>query len=382
LQDSLSYDPSPYDADPPEAELSGPGQGSVLVVDDTVGNLHILARELSARGYRVRAALNGQTALYMMASEVPDLVLLDTHMPGLDGPAVTARMQALRELRDIPVLLMHAADDPDLLGRSFRDGARDYVTKPFVIPEVLGRVATQMELIRLRHRLQDQHKRLSGMLVDQVRELTESQVATIIALSKLSESRERGSAQHIDRVRALSELLAWKVATQAVVRESPAEFAELIRMASALHDIGKVSIPDAILAKPGPLEPDELEIARAHTTFGYDTLQAVQRSYPNNAMLKVGAQIARSHHEHWDGSGYPDGLLGALTPLPARIVALVHAYDVARSERPYKRPLPHEAAAATIHEGRGTLFDPVLVDAFAGLEGEFERAWTVAGAGE
>jgi putative two-component system response regulator len=382
LQDSLSYYPSPYDADPPDAEQSGPGLGSVLVVDDTVGNLHILARELSARGYRVRAALNGQTALYMMASEVPDLVLLDAHMPGLDGAAVTARMQALRELRDIPVLLMHAADDPELLGLSFRNGARDYLTKPFVIPEVLGRVATQMELIRLRNRLQDQHKRLSGMLVDQVRELTDSQVATIIALSKLSESRDRGSAPHIDRVRALSEVLAWKVAIPPAVRETPTEFAELIRMASTLHDIGKVSIPDAILTKPGPLDPEELEVARAHTTFGYDTLQTVLRSYPSNAMLRVGAQIARSHHEHWDGSGYPDGLVGAVTPLPARIVALVHAYDVARSRRAYKEPLPHAAAAATILDGRGTLFDPDLVDAFSSLMEEFDRTWTTGGAEE
>ena len=153
------------------------------------------------------------------------------------------------------------------------------------------------------------------------------------------------------------------------------DFVGMLARAAALHDIGKVGVPDAILLKPGKLTPEEFDTIKTHTTIGHETLQQVLDGYPGNEMLRIGAQVARWHHEKWDGSGYPDRLAGTAIPLAARLVAVADVYDALRSRRPYKEPFSHEDAARIIREGRGRHFDPALVDAFVEQEGEFEAIW-------
>jgi putative two-component system response regulator len=350
--------------------------GTILVVDDTPANLRLLAVALTGRGYQVRAAPSGEAALRMAAAETPDMVLLDVNMPDMDGYAVCDRFKATARLRDVPVLFISATNDTQSKLRAFYRGGLDYITKPFHLEEVFARVATHMELRMLRKRLQDHNSRLSHIVADQVREISDSQVATIVALAKLAERRDDDTGAHIDRIGAFVSTLAM-VAPECATEDPRLhrDFVGMLARAAALHDIGKVGVPDAILLKPGKLTPEEFDTIKTHTTIGHETLQQVLDGYPGNEMLRIGAQVARWHHEKWDGSGYPDRLAGTAIPLAARLVAVADVYDALRSRRPYKEPFSHEDAARIIREGRGRHFDPALVDAFVEQEGEFEAIW-------
>ncbi len=349
---------------------------TILVVDDTPENLRLLVRALSGAGHRVRAAPSGEIALRMARSERPDLVLLDIDMPDLDGFQVCELMRADPALRPVPVLFISAIHDSRAKVKALRAGGRDYVTKPFNMEEVLARVAMQLELRQLELALKDMNLRLAEIVESQVREISDAQLATIVALAKLAESRDDTTGMHVVRMAEISRVVA-----ESYVRQSDgstaldAERVRVLGRAATLHDIGKVGIPDAVLLKPGRLTAEELEIMKTHSEIGAKTLEAVIRSYPRNELLRVGAEIARSHHERWDGAGYPAGLAGEAIPLSARIVSVADVYDAVRAVRPYKPPQTHEATAAAIRQGRGTQFDPAVVDAFFGVEGEIETVW-------
>jgi putative two-component system response regulator len=197
-------------------------------------------------------------------------------------------------------------------------------------------------------------------------------MATIVALARLAESRDKGTGKHIERVQIYCRLLA------TCLREHPARqekvneaFIENIFRASPLHDIGKVAIRDSILLKPGPLTPSEFDEMKSHTTLGAQTLEEVQKAYPKNGFVRMGIEIARSHHERWDGTGYPHGLAGTAIPLSARIMAVADSYDAARSRRFYKPALPHAECCAAIYRRSGTYLDPVVVEAFGAVEARF-----------
>jgi putative two-component system response regulator len=350
--------------------------GTILVVDDTPANLRLLTVALTERGYQVRAAPSGEAALRMAVSEVPDMVLLDINMPDMDGFAVCDRFKASTRLRDVPILFISATTDTQSKLRAFYRGGLDYITKPFHLEEVFARVSTHMELRTLRKRLQDHNARLSHIVADQMREISDSQVATIVALARLAERRDDDTGMHIDRIGAFVSTLAMVIPEcMGDDQRAHRDFVGMIARAAALHDIGKVGLPDAVLLKPGKLTPEEFETIKAHTTIGQETLQTVLDGYPSNEMVRIGALVARSHHEKWDGSGYPDRLAGKDIPLPARIVAVADVYDALRSKRPYKEPFSHMEAVRIIREGRERHFDPALVDAFIEQAGEFEAIW-------
>jgi PAS domain S-box-containing protein len=215
-------------------------------------------------------------------------------------------------------------------------------------------------------------KQMEARLAGQTQEILESQVVTIQALARLAESRDDDTGHHIERVRTFARVLA------ETMRESRGgddelsdAFVQNLFHGAPLHDVGKVGIPDAVLLKPGKLTPDEFGLIKTHTTLGADTLAAVHQRYPKNEFLRMGMDIARSHHEKWDGSGYPDGLRGADIPLAARIVAVADVYDALRARRPYKEPFPHEKACAIIIEGGGKHFDPEVIVAFRTVEARF-----------
>jgi|GEM_PF-525902 len=215
---------------------------------------------------------------------------------------------------------------------------------------------------------------LERKVQDQLRELADGQLAMIFALSKLAESRDTDTGLHLERVREYCRVLATELALRPEFAQAiNAEFIELVYRASPLHDIGKVAIPDNILRKPARLTPEEFAVMRTHAELGGGTLRQVAQEYPGNRLVSVGIEIAEGHHEKWDGTGYPRGLSGVAIPLPARIVALADVFDALTSRRPYKEPFSVEEARRLILEGRGSHFDPAMVDAFITVEGEFHR---------
>jgi putative two-component system response regulator len=354
-----------------------PDAASILIVDDTVANLELLSELLSGRGHVTRPVLDGETALAAALADPPDLVMLDVDMPEMDGYEVCARFKRHEQLQDIPVIFVSAffIQSSDKV-KAFQLGAVDYVTKPFQAEEVFARVDAHLRLRRLQIEAERYSRGLEGVVREKVEELVDAQMATIFALARLAEHRDDDTGKHLERVGAACHLLG-----EILSRSGPAtgaldaSYVENLHHAAPLHDIGKVGIPDAVLLKPGRLTAEEFEEMKRHTVLGADTLKEVQEQYPGNAFLRMGIQIAESHHERWDGGGYPHGLAGRDIPLPARVLAVADVYDAVRSVRSYKPARPHADAHGIILEGAGTQFDPWVVEAYKVCATEFEALW-------
>jgi putative two-component system response regulator len=349
---------------------NAPDVPQILIVDDTRENLQLLSQLLSGAGYKARPVASGRLALLAAEVDPPNLILLDITMPEMDGYEVCARLKADERLRDIPVIFISALTDRMDKVRAFGIGGVDYVTKPFDAEEVAARVAAHLKL----HRYQ---MHLEGMVAEQVKEIADSQIATIFALAKLAESRDDDTGRHLERVQAFCRLLTQQLAVASPYRaEVDESFIDNIHHASPLHDIGKVGVSDRVLLKPARLTPEEFELIKTHASLGARTLEAVQQQYPRNTLVTMGIDIARSHHEKWDGSGYPDRLVGEAIPLSARIMALADVYDALRSPRCYKDAFSHEKSREIIRQGAAAHFDPVIVEAFCAVEREFDAIWT------
>ena len=349
---------------------------NLLLVDDMPENLRFLSASLKSEGYKIRVAPNGELALAMIQEEMPDLVLLDIDMPGLNGYEVCARLKASADLKKVPVIFLSAMQDNQAKVLAFSHGGVDYVTKPFRIEELLARISTHLELQDLRDELQQHNKSLLKMVAEQFKEIYAAQLTTIFALIKLSESRDDDTGKHIERVGSYAQHLA-KAAQQSTLYncEINEQFILDIYHAAAMHDVGKVGISDSVLLKPGKLTPDEFDVIKGHTTIGFHTLSTISQSYPQNHMISLGAEVAYCHHEKWDGQGYPRGLKGDEIPLSARIVAISDVYDALRSKRPYKNPFDHEQAIKFLKAGSGSHFDPGLIEILGTLETDFDDIW-------
>ncbi len=351
-------------------------QHNILIVDDTSENLHLLANALLSEGYLVRAAPSGEMALTMACNETPDLVIMDINMPGLNGYQTCDLLKDQSDMKSVPIIFLSAMQDTDAKILAFEHGGVDYATKPFIFEELLARVATHIELYKLRKNLEQHNQSLNKTIFNQEQEISDAQLSTIIALAKLAESRDDDTGMHIDRVGAFSRRLAQATQNHNTRNaEIDNHYVDMVYHASALHDIGKVGIADAILKKPGKLTSEEFEIMKTHPTIGFKTLEAIVKSYPNNDMVCMGSDIAKSHHEKWNGTGYPEGLSGENIPLSARIVAIVDVYDALRAQRPYKAPFSHQKAVDIILEGRGVHFDPELIILFESIHQEFDQIW-------
>ena len=349
---------------------------NILIVDDNPENLHLLANALLSEGYLVRAALNGEMAITMAINEPPDLIIMDINMPDMDGYQACDRLKAEPTLKSVPIIFLSAMQDTDAKVLAFNHGGVDYATKPFIFEELLARVSTHIELHQLQQDLELRNESLNQTILAQQQEISAAQLSTIVALAKLAESRDDDTGLHIDRVGSFSRRLAQAAQNHSNRNaELNDHYVEMIYHASALHDIGKVGIADAILQKPGKLNSDEFDIMKTHPTIGFLTLESIVKSYPNNQMVGMGSDIAKSHHEKWNGSGYPEGLSGEAIPLSARIVAIADVYDALRSKRPYKTPFSHQQAVDIILEGRGVHFDPELIMLFENIHHEFDQIW-------
>ena len=341
------------------------GQANILVVDDIMANIEVLSGMLKQKGYKVRPVLDGKTALQAVKNNLPDLILLDIMMPEMDGYQVCEILKRDQDTRDIPVIFISALSDPFDKVRAFSVGGVDYITKPFQLEEVQARVKTHIRLRTAQIELEEYNQHLEELIQEQIGELLDSQMATILALAKLAEYRDEDSGKHIERIQDLCKMLSIRLSKRLQNTSILTSiFTENIYNASILHDIGKVSTPDHILLKPGKLTFEEFEIMKKHAPIGAQLLETVKERYPKNHFINMGIDIARSHHEKWDGSGYPDGLKGEAIPLAARIVTVADVYDALRSKRPYKSEFTHEESYDIIVKGKGTHFDPDIVETF------------------
>jgi len=346
---------------------------TVLVVDDTPDNLTLITNLLKDR-YRTKIATNGEKALKVAVTGTPpDLVLLDIMMPVMDGYEACRRLKADRKTSGIPVIFLTAkAEEADeTLG--FEAGAVDYITKPISPPILLARVETHLQLKAVRDFLVDKAVFLEEEVLKRTREVQTIQDVTIVAMASLAETRDNETGNHIRRTQNYVRVLAKQMQTHPRFRDVLTdETIELLYKSAPLHDIGKVGIPDRILLKPGKLTPEEFEIMKTHTTLGRDAILAAEaRLDVSNSFLSLAREIAYSHQEKWDGSGYPEGLSGDDIPVSARLMAVADVYDALISRRVYKAPLSHDDAVAVIVEGSGAHFDPDLVAGFVELESEF-----------
>ena len=339
----------------------------ILMVDDATANLQVLCEALSGCGYTLFTAKSGAGALAIAAKVRPDLVLLDILMPGLDGYDVCRRLQADEATRHIPVIFLTALGDAADEAKGLALGAVDYITKPIHPDLVRARVHTHLAL--------KQHRdRLERLIRVKTRDLRLTQAVMIESLATLAEYRDPETGGHIKRTQNFVKLLAMRLRAHPRFRAAlDADTIELLYRSAPLHDIGKVGVRDHILLKAGRLDDAEFEQMKRHTLIGEEALQRTEQKLGQSTFLRLAREIAGSHQEKWDGSGYPRGLRGDAIPFSGRLMAVADVYDALISKRIYKPPLPHERAVAIIRAGRGLHFDPDVADAFIELEAVFRN---------
>lgn len=348
------------------------GNASILVIDDTPANLSLL-NQLLRTHYRVRLANSGARGLELAVSAPPDLILLDIMMPDMDGYEVFRRLKSEPETAGIPIIFLTAKVGAEDEEYGLALGAVDFIHKPIAPSVVLARVRIHLQIKTWQTFLEDKSAWLQGEVERRVNEVLHLQEASIRVMVSLAEFRDECTGNHIRRTQDYVRLLAEHLSKQDRDRDAlTPEKIDQIAKAAPLHDIGKIAIPDHILLKAGKHTPEEFEIMKTHSVKGESMLLRSQRELgEDNQMLLYAAQIARGHHERWDGSGYPDQLSGEAISLPARLMAVADVYDALRSRRPYKAAFSHSEAAAILIEGRGKHFDPLLIDAFVTLQGSF-----------
>lgn len=338
---------------------------TILVVDDTLPNL-LLIVNLLKKNYRIKVTDNGFKALELARAEPPDLILLDIMMPVMDGFEVCRRLKADEITRHVPVIFITSKTEIEDQELGFSIGAVDFIHKPISPPIVIARVKTHLEISAWRNSLQNHNQWLQKEIDQRLSELNHLQDATICVMVSLAEFRDETTGNHIRRTSEYVGMLAAELAKLPHYREllTPSVI-EQMRKSAPLHDIGKIAIPDEILLKPGKHTPEEFAIMKTHAQHGWDMLkQAGYYMGEHGEYLTIAMEIAGYHHEKWDGTGYPRGLKGAEIPISARLMALADVFDALLSSRPYKPAMSIEETLAIILEGKGTHFDPEVVDTF------------------
>lgn len=324
----------------------------ILVVDDEPANLNLM-RQILKNEYDLAFAKSGADALVNLQKQVPDLILLDVMMSGMDGHEVCQKIKADPRFSAIPLIFCTAMTEEGDEVRGFKLGACDYLTKPVRPSVVLARVRTHMALA-------DQHRALREEVRRVHRDLIESRLKTLLMLGKAAEFKDNATGLHVVRMSKYSYMLAkasgWNE-----------DSCDLLQNAAPLHDIGKISTPDSILKKPGPLDPEEMATMRLHCEAGAQIIEQAQSDTP---LFNMAKEIALSHHEKWDGTGYPNRLAGDLIPVSGRVVAIADVFDALTNKRPYKSPWPLDKTFDFMRENAGKHFDPELIEIFISLRNE------------
>jgi putative two-component system response regulator len=338
---------------------------TILCVDDTPANLSLLSGLLKEQ-YRVKVATHGAKAIALVEAECPDLILLDVMMPEMDGFEVCRRLKENPISKKVPIIFLTAKTqvEDEELGLSL--GAVDFIHKPISPPIVLARVKNHLAIKQWQDFLTHRNSWLEAEVTKRLSDINRMQDASIFVMVSLAEFRDECTGNHIRRTQKYVQLLAEALQTiPEYASYLTSERISLIVKSAPLHDIGKIAIPDEVLLKPGKLTHEEFSIMKTHTIKGFDMLvRAESMMGEQGDFLQMAQQIARSHHEKWDGSGYPDGLIANNIPLSARIMAVADVYDALMSSRPYKKGMSHEQASQLLLDGKGSHFDPILVDVF------------------
>jgi putative two-component system response regulator len=324
---------------------------NVLIVDDDPISLAILGNFLTELGYEFEAAADGVEALDKMRHFTPSIVISDVEMPNMDGVSLCREIRRRPSIQYTYIILVTCRSEHESLLMGLDAGADDYLSKPISPDELRLRINAGKRLLSL-----------------------EGREMMIFSLAKLAESRDDDTGEHLERIREYARLIAEELAQcPKFAHVIDGQFVHLIYLTSPLHDSGKVGIPDSILRKPGKLTPEEFEVMKEHTRIGGETLKASAQAYSEASFLWMAYEIAIHHHERWDGNGYPSQLAGDRIPLSARIVSVADVYDALRSKRIYRPAFSHEKSMEIILEGRGTQFDPDVVDAFVRIEGRIRE---------
>lgn len=333
---------------------------TILIVDDEDSNIEMLTRVLRRAGYaHVHATADSRQAEELFRKLRPDIVLLDLRMPYLGGFEVLERLAPLLPVDGfVPILVISADFSPESKQRALSMGAKDFLSKPFDSTEVLLRIRNLLEARHVALAVLEQNQALEQRVRERSRELAQAQIEILDRLALAAEFRDDETRQHTQRVGEMSAKIA-----RALGLAEP--FVQLIRLAAPLHDLGKIAVPDSILLKLGKLSTEEFSVIKSHTTIGAGILSGSR--YP---LLQMAEQIAMTHHEHWDGTGYSPGFRGEDIPLVSRIVAVADVYDALLHARPYKPAWTQDAAIAEIVRERGKAFDPLVVDALLSVVSE------------
>ncbi|MDR3231653.1 MAG: response regulator [Synergistaceae bacterium] len=328
---------------------------SILVVDDDATNLRLL-QEILKKEYKVYAAPSGERALLFLHRQTPDLILLDVEMPGMSGYELIGLLKSDAKLRDIPVIFLTAQEGRDKEEQAFRLGAVDYILKPISSGVVTARV-------RLHMQLETYKRRLEQMVEHKTYQLQKAQDSILDILANITAFRDSDTGWHIERTTLYSRVIVDNI----MVQDHPhyqisQDYASHIVKSAKLHDIGKVAVPDSILLKPARLSMGEFQLIKQHTTYGAQMIDdAIADLGDDSSFLHVAREIVISHHEWWNGTGYPNALFGDAIPIAGRVMAIADVYDSLRSHRPYKMPMSHEETLNIMRKETGTHFDPVLM---------------------
>jgi putative two-component system response regulator len=337
----------------------------ILVVDDQPQNIELLDAYLVPQGYEIIKAANGEEALSILSGNQIDLIMLDVMMPGMDGFEVTRRVRQDKAHKLLPIILLTALRETEDRVRGIEAGCDDFISKPFDRIELLARVRSLLKVKAYNDLLSNYREELEFEVSERTEELKRAferikaaSLDTIYRLSIASEYKDEDTGAHIKRMSHYSAAIARRMGMDE-------NTIEMILYAAPMHDVGKIGIPDKILMKPGKLDPQEWEIMKTHSVIGARILAGSDAEF-----IQLGETIAHFHHEKWDGSGYPDGLIGIDIPISCRIVAIADVFDALTSKRPYKKPFSLEKSLDIIRDGRGSHFDPDVVDAFFDIQEE------------
>lgn len=346
----------------------------ILVIDDVPDNL-LLASSLLKNKYRVKVATSGEKGLAIARADPPDLILLDVMMPVMDGYETCAWLKADQLLRNIPVIFLTAKGDTEDEEKGFDLGAVDYIVKPLTPSLLLARVHTHLTLKSIQDDLQERNTYLETEIARRIEEVTLLQEVAITAMASLAETRDRETAAHIQRTVHYVRELAMQLRRKGYFDELlTLDNIYLMTKSTPLHDIGKMGIPDMILWKPAKLTPEEYALVKRHPAIGKRAIDGAEKLLgKDETFLRFAKEMAYSHHERWDGAGYPEGTAGEDIPVSARLMAVADVYDAIISRRVYKDPQSHETAVEIIRNESGRQFDPVVINAFLELADRFRE---------
>jgi putative two-component system response regulator len=342
-------------------------QHKVILVDDNMTILQ-MGKALMRDRYEIFPAASAESLFELLQNVKPDMILLDVEMPGMNGYEALRVLKDDPKMMDIPVIFLTGNSDVGSELQGLELGAVDYILKPFSAPLLLKRIENQIRISDQSRELQYLNDNLQGEVSRKTKEVFNLQSSMVSAMTELIESRDGTTGGHIERTQAYLKYLVHELQRVDVYHDEMSRLnAEMLIASAPLHDTGKIAIEDCILNKPGKLTHEEFEKMKKHVDFGVEAIERIIKAAPNQPFLKCAKVIAATHHEKWDGSGYPHGLSGKNIPLEGRLMAIADVYDALISARPYKPAYSPTEAERIIEEGRGSHFDPALVDVFHGV---------------